>query len=298
MDEGYNHCRSTSSHIEWNELIYSKLDILHTLARQYDHTREIFLLFQFLYQVMLVRECNYESAPEDDIQEFIDFVKESDHTVFDFFDNKVITVYDYDGSPVDFTHLCVMIYNIITESGKLSGSQFVEHTYVRNLACCTRDLHKLVVDAYLLTNASNDYTYFYNSLYSIIGNERYSMGMKKLLADIDAYNFVDNLVSPYGQPYLFGSACRCYYNNLDNGGKSESCLRFSQFIGKDMYEQFADTVRSCARKYWLSSAEVFTRSNGKNDHKESLQLTKNQCDAACNAFVEYIWRKYQKERTE
>ena len=289
---------TSCSHVSWNELVFSNLDTLHKLARQYDSSNQIKLTLQF------IRRTVYNGSSWDIVagkidQSFVNYVKNKNTYIYNFFTTKSLLIYDDNCCPIDFLHLCATMNGIIVGGGTYWKSLVVGQTHVRNLAGWAGDLQTLVVDAYVLTNASNNYNTFYNTFYRIMGDENYSFGMKDLLADIDAFNFANNWLSNYWQSNLFGSACRYYYNNINipgTGWISRANLRFSQFFGSDTKKQFSNTVADYTKQNWMFGIEWPLYESEASRRNITLDLTDNQSNAARDAFTDFMWLQLQSER--
>ena len=275
----------------WNEIVFGNLDTLHQLAQQYDSTNQMKLVLQFVRKGVYQGD-NWNIVAGEIDQVFVDFVEENNTYIYNFFDRDSLLIYDHSYSPVDFIHLCATMNGIIVGGGTYWKSLIVGKTHVRNLAGWAGDLQTLVVDAYVLTDASNDYDCFYNKMYQIMGSDDYSFSMKDLLADVDALNFANNWISSYWQSNLFGSACRYYYSNTDipgTGWISRSNLRFYQFIQPDTKEQFLNTAGKYTKQNWILGVEWPIYESQAAERNISINLTKNQSDAAKHAFTDFVW---------
>ena len=289
---------NTCYHDSWNELVFSNLDTLHQLARQYDSSNQIKLTLQFIRREVYNGSL-WDTVAGEINQGFVNFVRNNNTYIYNFFTTQSLLIYDGDCCPIDFLHLCATMNGIIVGGGTYWKTLIVGQTHVRNLAGWAGDLQTLVVDTYVLTNASNNYNTFYNTFYQIMGSEQYSFGMKDLLADIDALNFANNWLSNYWQSNLFGSACRYYYNNIDipgTGWTSRANFRFSQFFGSDTKSQFSNTVADYTKQNWMLGIEWPLYESEASKRNITLNLTSNQSNAARDAFTDFMWFQLQKEQ--
>lgn len=294
---GTDGCGGNSCYYDsWNELVFSNLDTLHQLARQYDSSNQIKLTLQFIRREVYNGSL-WDTVAGEINQGFVNYVRSNNTYIYNFFTTQSLSIYDCDYCPIDFLHLCATMNGIIVGGGTYWKTLIVGQTHVRNLAGWAGDLQTLVVDTYVLTNASNDYNAFYNAFYQIMGSEQYSFGMKDLLADIDAFNFANNWISNYWQSNLFGSACRYYYNNIDipgTGWTSRASLRFSQFFGSDTKSQFSNTVDDYTKQNWMFGIEWPLYESEAAKRNITLNLTSNQSNAARDAFTDFMWFQLQK----
>mgnify|MGYP003290872659 CR=1 FL=1 len=145
----------------WNEIVFSNLDTLHGLARQYDSGNQIKLTLQFIRR-SVYNGNNWDIVAGEINQGFVNYVRNNNYYIYNFFTTNSLMIYDCSGSQIDFLHLCATMNGIIVGGGTYWKSLIVGQTHVRNLAGWAGDLQTLVVDAYVLTNASNNYNTFYN----------------------------------------------------------------------------------------------------------------------------------------
>ena len=72
-------------------------------------------------------------------------------------------------------------------------------------------------------------------------------------------------------------------------------MRFSQFIGTDTKEQFADTASQYTSQYWMLNIQWPIYESEAAARNITINLTKNQSEAAKDAFTDYIWMLYETE---
>lgn len=280
-----------------NEIVFTNLDVLHNMAKVFDKSNAMKLTLQFIRRKVYGSE-NWNIVAGEVNQNFVNYVMDNNCYIYNFFTTNSLTIYDYSGYQIDFLHLCATM-NCIIFGGKTYWNYLsVGQTHVRNLSGWAGDLQAVVVDAYMETNATNNYNTFYNKVYQIMGNENYSFSMKDLLADIDGFNFAYNWLFDYWQSNLFGTACRYYYRNINilgTGWTSKSCLRFRQFIGSDTKFEFSNIVSLYTNQYWGWPIKWPIYEYQAKNRGITIDLTNNQSDAARDAFVDFIWQKYQAE---
>ena len=252
--------------------------------------------------LQFIRRKKYNSGTWQEVageinQDFVEYVKNNNLLLYNYFSSSELIIYDYVKGPVDFIHLCATMNGVIVGGDLSIKSIIVGSTHVRNLCGWAGDLQSLVVDTYLLTT-KDDYQVFFDKFYSIMGCDDYSFSMADLLADIDAYNFSNNWISSYWQSNLFGSACRYYYENIDipgTGWNSRSNLRFSQFLEGETRRSFSNTVGEYTKQNWLLGVEWPLYESLAIQRNIKLELTDNHSKAAKDAFVDYIWCLYEAE---
>ncbi len=283
----------------WNEIVFNYLDALHQLARQYDSSNQMELTLQFIRRNSYNNE-NWNIVAGEINNEFVKYVKDSNKDIYDFFTTEALIIYDHDNAPVDFLHLSATMNAIIVGGDIYWKSLIIGPTHVRNLVGWAGDLQALVVDTYVLTNASDDYNEFYNAVYEMMGSKQYSFSTKDLLADVDAFNFAINWISNYFQFVLFGSACRYYYTNRAIPGTqwiSSSNFRFNQFVGSNTKPVFSNIVAAYTKQNWSSDVQwPLYESYATKKYGITLHLTDNQSNAARDAFTDFVWGKYQSEQ--
>lgn len=294
----YSNDTTHENYDSWNELVFSNLDVLHQLARQYDSSNQMKLTLQFIRRKVYA-DGLWDYVAGEIEEDFVDYVERNNKYIYDFFNTKSLLIYDRNGSPIDFLHLCATMNGIIVGGGTYWKALVVGQTHVRNLAGWAGDLQTLVVETYALTEASNSYSTFYATFFAMMGSEEHSFGMKDLLADVDALNFANNWISNYWQSNLFGSACRYYYNNINipgTGWTSKANLRFSQFFGSLTKTQFADTVGDYTKQNWALGIEWPLYAQKAKEWDLDLDLTDTQSDAARDAFTDFMWIELQYEQ--
>ena len=280
-----------------NETLFLRLDTLHQAAKNYDNSNAMKLTLQFIRR-NTYNNSNWDYVAGEVDESFVTYIKNNYPDIYAFFSIPNLRIYDSVRGEIDFYHLCATMNGIILGGGTYWKALVVGTAHVRNLAGWAGDLQTLVVDTYQLTHASDNYNVFYNQFRSIMGSNNRSFSMADLLADVDAFNFANNWISGYWGSNLFGSACRYYYSNTDipgTGWSSKSNLRFSQFIGTDTKEQFADTASQYTSQYWMLNIQWPIYESEAAARNITINLTKNQSEAAKDAFTDYIWMLYETE---
>ena len=293
--------KSCSVTVHYNEELFNNLNQLHSLARQFDQTNSIELTLQFIRRQRYFGS-NWDHVAGNINLDFVEFVQQNNSYIYNYFTTNNLYLYDSQYKDIDFIHLCATMNGILYGGGTYWQAILVGSAHVRNLAGWAGDLQTLVVDVYQNTNDSNNYNTFYNEFYRIMGKEEYSFPMSDLLADVDAYNFANNYVAGYWGNNLMGTALNYYYSDTDipsSNYVSRSNLRFSQFIGADSKEDLAAITSEYTSQYFtvleLDVKEWPIYASEAEKRNIVLNLKSNQTQASTDAFVDFIWEKFEQE---
>ena len=279
-----------------NETFFENLNVLHNLANSYDDSKGMELLLQFIRS----RTESYTTDMWDMVagkldQDFITYVSVNNSYIFNYF-TSTRNIYDQKYGNVDFWHLSATMGGIKHAGGNNALAILAGAQTVRDLSGWAGDLQTLVTDAYRITNASDNYEIFYETVYSIIGDDKYTFSMSDVIADIDAVIFSKNREDGYFDDHLFGTMCANYYKDRSTADApyySRCGARFTLFTSGFTYESFANLAYKYTRQHLYINNIDMTEWPSYNSYAEntdsSFDLTSNQSRAAKDAFADWIW---------
>lgn len=98
-------------------------------------------------------------------------------------DSKYFSYEDYE----EWYHF-KKIFGIAWRNGKkIASTELFEYNF-DNLGGWAGDLQTLMIDTFNELNGSEDYNEFYNKIYNIMGDDRFSFSVSDLYSDTDSYN--------------------------------------------------------------------------------------------------------------
>lgn len=204
-----------SLYYQLNGNLIQKIDDLFRLASlfnsenqlySYDYTTDIeyWLVFMFIRQF----NSNYIGDNWDGTggvinQDFVDYVEKQNYNLYNYFSVTKKFFANNDKEEGDLYHLAATMTGLIYKSNWSNGWEFglMPEAYINNLSGWAGDLQTAMNDAMFLTNNSNDYLTFYNTMKNLIGynannseiiypDDKHSFDLEDLYSDTDAYNIL------------------------------------------------------------------------------------------------------------
>lgn len=280
-----------------NTILFEKLDQLYNLAKTYDSSSPLELSLQY------IRRNKYNSGSWSEVagainQNFVSYVNSQNAVLSTFFAysptyDQNTYVYDKRYGKVDLIHM-VATMNGIMKGGTSFESLIVGRWHVANLSGWAGDLQTLIIDTIKVTNNSNDYYTFMNMFFQLMGDDNYSFSLADLMADVDAYNLINDWIAGYWGGRSLGTALNYYYNGWtipnDKNWYDGYDIRFQAFLNGDSKETFKSTVAKYTDNFFRDYVYPVQWPLFKG-----YTIQSNQSNAARDAFTDYIWNKYLAE---
>ena len=261
-----------------NDILFSNIDMLYSLASQYTNNKELAnqLVFQF------IRQNKYNGSKWNIVagqvdKKFVEYVTKLKPELVKYFAGDVF-INDPSGDKVDFIHFAATINALLYDS-KGAQAFIVTETHLDNLAGWAGDLQTLIKEVLKDTKNSNDYSTVYKSTSKLMGEVGTTFSMSDLLADVDAVNIRELLGSA-----SIGDVFRSYYGS---GYKT----RYTDFVGS-----VASKVDKKSFRGWVDDYTNDYYYVKKWPLLEGINVTNNQSWGIRDAFTDYIWGKVQTEK--
>jgi len=203
----------------------------------------------------------------------------------DLLDAKYFSYLPYDEWYDIPTNLQIEFKNATT----VVKTEMLEYHF-NNLGGWAGDLQTLMINTYIQLDGSDNYDEFYNKFYQLIGDNDFSLSMKDLYADTDAYNIYTLLD---GTSNCLADSTKTYYSD---GYKK----RYSSFTNNWNRETILNLVKTYTNTNYLLDIDMlrwplFNESN-KVDGTEYYNFSENQSNASAEAFTDFLMHQLQKER--
>lgn len=260
--------------IDSYESMIGKFEELYDIALSYNSSpkQATMLSLQF------VRRERYNSGNWATVagainNNFVAYVQTQNPSIYQFFtmDGKDDGIFmDRGYKIIEFPHFCATMNGLLYDSTGFKA-WIAGEANIDNLCGWAGDLQTLCIDALTSTNYTQSHVLLYQTMYDMIGDDKYSMSMMDIYADTDSYNVFNELNSSCSNTI---SALISYY---DAGYET----RFTSFTNGWTKTK----IWNCVRLYTTNTSTAMVDWPLLNGY----DITDTQADAMADAFTDYVW---------